>query len=254
MRARLLDTESAVECRYVLRGHDVQAGIDTLLLALKDDAPGVRAAAARALGLLGPESRQALAQIVEAGRDEDARVRREVVRALGALYREGDKEAFAIVQHIRMSDTDAINRKVAREVDAQMLESPLYRLRQAIGNRELVDRIMGGDVAWDEALGLDLIEAAVFEARRGLDTDKIDAALILVQFGERGRAAALNLLRDTLLWGSEAVDRARAARVLGELGSMARALIEDLRDRATDDLERTDVREAARKAIDQIGG
>ena len=103
-------------------------GVAALSAALADGNPHLRAWAAKALGMLGPDAAASVGALKTAAADPEAFVRREAVKALGPV---GSPEALSLAQRLASSDQDETVRKKAAIAAAQIQEQKAVADKQA---------------------------------------------------------------------------------------------------------------------------
>ena len=95
-----------------------------LIKALHDENWRARRTAAKALGKLGPQAKEAVPHLIDALKDENTSLRWAVVNALGAMGADA-KEAIPTLQHV---SHDWLSRQVALEalhkIDPERFSKP----------------------------------------------------------------------------------------------------------------------------------
>jgi HEAT repeat protein/lysophospholipase L1-like esterase len=224
-----------------------------LLAALGNPDPGVRAAAAWAIGSLvaGGEpagAGSALLRLAEVLRDEQETARAAAARALGAVGAKATATApllLAVLEDPRADVRAAAALALSR---MELAASAVPSLVKALGSG---DGYVRGFAAWSLGnLGPEARDAvpALVEALGADDTANV-ASAALARIGPAAAQAVPALAAD--LRGTEAGRRWRAARTLGRIGPMAEAAVPDLRAALRDPNEA--VRAHAARALGRIG-
>ena len=89
------------------------ASVPSLVEALRDENPDVRAQAAWALARMGPEAREAVPSLAAALADEDDRVRQSAARALGQIGPDAAEAVGVLIQAMRDERRPASGRGAA---------------------------------------------------------------------------------------------------------------------------------------------
>lgn len=247
-----LDRDEPKKGKHNPPRQEPSTNLDRLGQMLEDDDIVVRSKALAESRALGNASRVLLPMIIKLGMDPNERVRHEVVLTLEALYEEEDDASFGMLTHIAMSDGSRINRRAAHRAMGRMIGGPLVELRKAVGDAQRKEQVIKGLVEWGDDRKVELLKASESSAALGTPDDWIEGALLLSQFGSRGEAAALRLLREALSESPDWEDRERAVRIIGGLGAPALHLVEELDSVARDEQERDEVRRAAREALARL--
>ncbi len=206
------------------------ASIPPLIEALRQEDAGLRAGAARALGLLGAEAREAIPLLVNNLADAREPVRDETVMALGLI---GPEAGPALVA--ALADGDARRRAGAAQALAQI--APPFRdagaaIEQALG-QESDATVRSALLTALPKLGVEPARslAALLPAVVGDDEALRHAALNAV-LAERGLRAVAVAKLTPMLKDPNPVVRERAARALGRFGPDATPALRALMDAA----------------------
>lgn len=188
--------------------------------ATESASPGVRAAAAVALGAVGEPARSALAALRRLAKEQDPHVRWRAVEAIGSL----DAPRTQVAELLQRARED---------------EHPMVRVRAAHASAAIGVRAR-------------TCMAVLREAADDGDPNVVRAALdALAQFDGRDQRRAVALLIECL--ASELADTRRAAaNALARVGPAAGDALPELRALAEDSEEEEAVRLAARDAIAAI--
>lgn len=86
-----------------------KAGVGRLVTALRDSSSGVRKYAARGLGLIGPDAKEALPQLVRLLKtDRDTDVRREAATALGRIGTDTEESLVTLIDLVKSRNKDLL--------------------------------------------------------------------------------------------------------------------------------------------------
>src|SRR5262249_37652713 len=94
------------------------AAIPDLIAALKDHDPGVRVAAAKALGAIGPKAKSAVTALIERLEDNNAHVRAQSAEALGVIGPEAQSAVPALLMASRKDKYGGARANVIRALVA----------------------------------------------------------------------------------------------------------------------------------------
>jgi HEAT repeat protein len=132
----LNDPNPAIQARgaYGLSrlGHEARSAVPSLIAALKKDSV-VRQNAALALGLIGPDARDAVSALCETLGDSEWPVRRQAALALGRIGPEA-RQAIPLLQKLTR-DPDPLVRKAAQDALQQIRRGQSYRNSSSIPMR-----------------------------------------------------------------------------------------------------------------------
>ena len=225
--------------------------VTKLVKQLRDKDEFVRLKAAKALGKLGADAKDALPALNEALKDDDADVRSVAKQALAsindALDKPKSKDAVAVLERNLKAakDTDKDVRIKAAGCLAKLLKDPdeIIRLRAAQGLSEIGVEAKG---TLEELTTASKDTDAAVRKMAKKAVENINAALEAEQ-GDRLKALA-PLLKD--LKDKDARKRLAAAEKLGEMGADAKSASESLVEAMMDSA--VPVRNGAAEALEKI--
>jgi HEAT repeat protein len=216
---RSRDTRQIAMRSAVALSHIGPAAVPALLEALRQDDAGLRAGAARALGLLGKDARDAVPILIGQLTDGRDPVRDEIIAALGLIGSEAGPALSAA-----LADAEARRRAGAAVALSQIappynaagiaVEEALRQEKDPLARSALMETL--------PRLGLDPSRSLAFliPAAVGEDDASRHSALNAVLGSRALRPAAMTRLTDLLKDSNPAV-RERAARALGRFGEEA---------------------------------
>ena len=221
---------------------------------LRDDDPGVRAAAVRVLGWLKTKSLPAVDELVERLRDENPRVREEAASALGAIGSADD----SVVQGLSeaLSDrNERVRRSAARALGTfgpKAVDSAAA-LAHSLNDSDKYVRISAVQALGQIGPGAEKAVSALADVLEGTDNYTRQQALKALQQIGRASHPAFASIR-LLLADPEQETRRAAAMAMAAIGPAAKPALKELSDIVADSQEDATTRYNTALALGGIGG
>ncbi|MFO0746371.1 MAG: HEAT repeat domain-containing protein [Myxococcota bacterium] len=198
--------------------HLDKTNLERLKRALADGRPWMRANAATALGLMGPDAADALARLAVAGKDESIDVRRASMTALGAL---GLPEKTAPILVTALADRAASVRKAAREALSGLGEKAFPALALGLATSSVV-ALEESLVPLLYAFGDNALQALVHGLDRHTPELHAGALRVLIEFKKDELAPHRDAI-DAVAQTGDPQAKARAVAVLDKIDGKADA-------------------------------